>query len=297
MAAGARHAILRSLPLTMNRAGSDSTVALVAQPVNVRHVQHAGVLRAVRRMACQAAFRFDRGVLVDKGPTHVRVALGADHALICRGSQVAVLESAVNIVAVTALDGALVHRVVEGHIELSFLVAVTLEAERGLRSLEQRLLFAAVNAVATDAADISFGMRRAIEVGMRACMAAQTLGVDVFGRSLGGIEDLGHVATAGHVLTARAMAVLAGNAIRVPVHQLHLLVRIGGETLGHVRVTGGAGVGADELGMAGWRGRRSLSLGSRRGSCQRRCAQQARTQQKHQKHSQSRPFPGSRTIE
>src|ERR1039458_5005411 len=178
VAAGARHAIRRSLPLTMNRAGSYRAMALVAEHVNIRHVQHPSVLRTVRRMACQAAFRFDRRVLVDKGPTHICVAFGADHALICRGPQVAVLEGAVNVMAVTALDGAFVYRVVEGHIELSFLIAVTLEAERGLRSLEQSLILAAVNAVAAGAADVGLGMRRAVEVGMRAGVAAKKHGVD-----------------------------------------------------------------------------------------------------------------------
>ena len=63
-----------------------------------------------------------------------------------------------------------------------------------------------------------------IEVRMRAGVAAEALGVYFFGRSLGGVEDFGYVAAAGNVLAARAVAVLAGDAIRVAVHQGHLLV-------------------------------------------------------------------------
>ena len=297
VAAGARHAIRRSRALTMNRAEGNSAMALVAERIDVRHAQHAGILGTVGRMACQAAFRFDRSVLVDKRPTLIHVALGADHVLIDRRSKVVGLEGAVHVMAVGALDGAFVHRVMEGHTELSSLVAVALEAERGLRSLEQRLRFAAVNAMATNATDAGLGVRRTHEVRVCSRMTGEALGVDILGRSLGGIEDLSHVAAAGHVLAAGAMAVLAGDAIGISVHQRHLGMRVGGEILGHVSVTGGAGIRADELGVTGRRGRRGLSFGSRWRSGQRGCRQKACSQQEHQKHSQSRPFPGSRTIE
>ena len=45
---------------------------------------------------------------------------------------------------------------------------------------------------------------------------AQALGVDVLCRGFGGIEDLGHVAAAGHVLAARSVAVLTRHTRAVP---------------------------------------------------------------------------------
>jgi hypothetical protein len=148
-------------------------VALVAQRVDVRHIQQPRVLRTVRSVATQASFRLDRGVLEDERPARLGVALGADRILIGRRLQVVVPEGAVNVVAVAALDQAFVHLVVERHIERRLHVGVALEAKRGLRSLQQRLFLAAVDAVAAGAADAGLGMRRTIEVGMRSRVAAQ----------------------------------------------------------------------------------------------------------------------------
>jgi len=57
-------------------------------------------------VACHAPFGLDRGVLIHVGPTHLRVALGADHVLIGRGLQVVVPEGAVNVMTVVALHQA-----------------------------------------------------------------------------------------------------------------------------------------------------------------------------------------------
>ena len=77
-------------------------------------------------------------------------------------------------------------------------------------------------------------------------MAAQALGVHLFGRGLGGIEDLRHVAAALHVRLARAVAVLAGHAV-VAVQQSHLGVRVGGKFLGHLFMAGGAGLATHKI--------------------------------------------------
>ena len=202
----------------MNRAGSHRAVALVAERIGARHVQQPWILRTMRCVATHASLRLDRNMLVHKRSTHIGVALGADPILVSRRLQVAVLEGAVNVVTVAALDQALVNLMMEGHAEGWFHIAVALEAKRGLRSLEQCILLAAVNAMAAGAADVGLGVRRAIEIRMRARVAAQALGIDVFGGGLGGIEYLGDVAASGYVLAARAVAVLAGYAIRVSVH-------------------------------------------------------------------------------
>src|ERR1017187_6461445 len=88
----------------VNRAGGDWAMALVAQGVDIRHIQQPGVLRTMRSVAGHAPLRLDRGVLVYERPTHLRVALGADHILVSRGPQVVVPEGAVRIMTVAALD-------------------------------------------------------------------------------------------------------------------------------------------------------------------------------------------------
>ncbi len=85
------------------------------------------------------------GVLIHKWPAVLHVALGADRVLIGRGLDVVVPEGAVNIMAVAALDQALIHLVMEGHVEERLHVVVALEAERGLRGLQQLLCLAGVN--------------------------------------------------------------------------------------------------------------------------------------------------------
>ena len=256
----------------------------------------------MRTVAAHAALSLDRGVLVDKWPTHLRVALGADQIRVISGAQVALLESAVHVMAICALDQAFIDLVVEWHIECRLGVGVALEAKSRLRSLEQRFFLAAVNAVATGAADVGLGVRRTHEIRMRAGVTAQAFGVDFFARSLGGIEDLGYIAAAGYMFAACAMAVLAGHAIRVPVHECHLGVWIGGEVFGLFGMAGGASVSTDKFGVRGrsWRCgcrrgricRRSLRFSSRRTSDKYRRAKHAGGEQEHQRRSRSPLFAG-----
>ena len=226
----------------MDRVRRYHAVALGAQNVDGRHVQQPSVLRAVRRVAGEATLTLHRGMLVDPRSALLHVALGANRVLIDSRSEVVRPEGSVGVVAVTALHRTLVHLVVEGHGELRFHVVVALEAKRGLRRFEQRVFLAAVNTVATDAADSGLGMISPHEVRVRTGVAAQALFIDFLGRVLARIEDLGHVAATGHVFAARAMAVLAGHTAGVAVHQRHLGVRVRGKFLRNLVVTGGAGV-------------------------------------------------------
>src|SRR5580658_4775795 len=156
----------RSSAHRVNRAGGDRAMALVAQRVDVRHVQQPGVLRAMRSVAPQAALRLDRSVLVHEWPAGLGVALGADRILIGSRLQVVVPEGAVNVVAVAAFDQPFVHLVVKRHIERRLGVSVALKTEHWLWRLQQRLLLAAVDVVAAEAAHAGFGMRGSNEVGM-----------------------------------------------------------------------------------------------------------------------------------
>ena len=60
--------------------------------------------------------------------------------------------------AISALYGLLIHFMMNGHGELPFDVSVTLEAETGLRYLQQSFFFSAVDGVALDAAYVAGGV-------------------------------------------------------------------------------------------------------------------------------------------
>ena len=66
---------------SVNRVGSYAAVALVAERVDGRHVQQAGVLGTVRSVASQTPLGLDRDVFIDERPAHLGVALGADRWL------------------------------------------------------------------------------------------------------------------------------------------------------------------------------------------------------------------------
>ena len=194
---------------SVNRVGSYAAVALVAERVDGRHVQQAGVLGTVRSVASQTPLGLDRSVFIDERPARLGVALGADRVLVGRGLHVVGSEGAVHVVAIAARDQAFVHLVVERHIERRLSVGVALEAERRLRSLQQLFFLAVMNAVATDTADLRLGVGRAVKVRVRSRVTGQALGVNFFRRKVLEPEYLGHVAAARHVLRPGTMATLA----------------------------------------------------------------------------------------
>jgi hypothetical protein len=195
---------------SVNRVVSYAAVALVAKRRDRRHVQQAGVLGTVRSVASQTPLGLDRDVFIDERPARLGVALGADRVLVGRGLQVVRSEGAVHVVAIAARDQAFIHLVVERHIERRLNVGVALEAQRRLRSLQQRFFFLALmNAVAADTADVRPGVGRAVKVRVRSRVTGQALGVHLFGRVLRGIEYLAYVAAARHVVGAGTMAALA----------------------------------------------------------------------------------------
>jgi len=222
-------------------------MALVAEHVDGRHVQQPRVLRTVGRVAAHATLSLDRSVLVHKGSARLGVALGADGILIGRSPEVVGLEGAVRIVAVAAADRAFIHRMVEGHIEGGLLIAVALEAELGLFCLKQLLgRFRSVDAVAAQAADVRFGMRGAIEVGMGAGVAAEAGVIDLLRAEFFEALDLRDVATAIDVSLAGTVAALAGDAFAL-VLEGETGVGIRSEVLRDIRVTSGAGFLTDEV--------------------------------------------------
>ena len=160
--------------------------------------------------------------------------------------------------AVSALHQSLVHLVMEGHGELRLDVRVALEAQRGLRRLQKGLIIAGVNAMAANAAYIALAVSRALKVLMLALVASQAILVNLFGCSLGWVEDLGYVAATLHMQTARAVAAFAGSAF-VAVQLGQIGVRIGGKAFRHLIVARCAGFSTHII-----RGRDVLDLRSGR---------------------------------
>jgi hypothetical protein len=235
---------------SVNRVGSYAAVALVAERVDGRHVQQAGVLGTVRSVASHTPLGLDGDVFIDERPARLGVALGADQVLVGRGLQVVSSEGAVHVVAIAARDQAFVHLVVERHIERRLSVGVALEAELRLRSLQQIFFFLAlVNAVAADTADVRLGVGRAVKVRVRSRVTGQALSVNLFGRVLRGIEYLGYVAAASNMLRSGTMAAFATLLRRATfLIKRGLPVRRLFPSTVNLVVTGLAGVGSNIFG-------------------------------------------------
>jgi len=222
-------------------------VALVAQRVDVGHIEQARVLRAVRRVAAQATLGFDGCMFKDKRTARLSMALGADGVLIGGGLEVVVAKSAVGIVAVAALDQAFVDLVVEGHVEGRFYIRMALKTERRLGDFKQSCIGRRVmHRVTADATDIGLGVRRAKEVWMRVGMAAKAGLIDYLRRCCSQIDDLGLVSAGLDVRFARTMAALAGDAFAA-MFQSQFGMGVGAELVAFIGMTGGAGIRSDEI--------------------------------------------------
>jgi len=187
-------------------------MALVAQRVDVGHIQQPGVLRAMRRVAREATLSLDDRMLIHERPTCFHVALRTDRILIGGGFEVVVPKGAVGVMAIAALDHAFVHLVVKGHVERWLYVGVTLEAQVRLLCQEQgRVRRSFVDAVAAKTTHTRLGMRGAEEVGMSISVAAQAGRIDLLRGELIQLDDLGDIATGFHMRLASAMAAFAGS--------------------------------------------------------------------------------------
>src|ERR1035441_2343246 len=148
--------------------------------------------------------------------------------------------------AVSALNQAFIHLVMERHIERWLDVGVALIAELRLGGLQQLVLrVPGMDAVAACAAHPRLGMRSAREVGMRPRVAAQA-GLTHLRRSqFGELLDLGHIAATLDVGLPWSVAALASRPRTM--RQGDLVVRVVLELLGHLDVAGLAYFRADEI--------------------------------------------------
>lgn len=112
-------------------------MTLQAQRVDVGDVQQAGVGRAVRGVAPDAAVGLDHGMLVNEGPGCFRMALHAHIVLVGAGLELLALKCSVGIVTIAATDQPFVHFVMKGLCERRLNICVAAIAELRLRGPEE----------------------------------------------------------------------------------------------------------------------------------------------------------------
>lgn len=224
-AAGVEHSSIRFM------ARFRSGVALEAKLVHVVASEHAGIGRAVRRVAEHAAFCLDDGMLVDEGAGVLLVALDADCILLRGRLGHALLERAVGIMAVGALHQALIHLVMERLGEGGLYVLVALGAEnllRGFQELRIGLSLGSVHAMTGCADDLSLSVGGALEHLVVALVTGQAALLDLFRGGMGKAEDLGSISAGVNMLLARPVTAFASHSF-VAVLKTELGVRIAAE--------------------------------------------------------------------
>jgi hypothetical protein len=158
-------------------------MALQAQQVYIAQLQHVRIRPAVHQMAGLAPVNLHRLMLEYKRPLFVCVARETDRILRGRRPYLLGLHGAVRIVAVRALQQALVHAVVERHIEFGLLREVAGIAKLGLRLHQHEIrVFPVVRRMAGNATDLVsrvLGVDR-IHVLRAAGVAAQAARVNFF---------------------------------------------------------------------------------------------------------------------
>lgn len=208
----------------------------------------------MRHVTRGAALDFDGFMLEDERPGLFRVASEANQVLRTGGAQLPRLESAVLIVAVRALHQAFVNPVMEGPVELLFLVKVAGVAKIRLLGLQQELAFFRVVRIMTvRAAHAILKVSGAREISMlfAILVAVEAARADLRGRSVLERENLRLVSAALDVFLAGAVARFATMPFRAffLIEQRYVVRRIfvalEKPLDGHVFVAGFAGFGAD----------------------------------------------------
>lgn len=188
-------------------AGRDLHMALQAKRIDARGEQHARIDGGVRGVANRASLHPHGFVLKDEGAALVGVTLEADEVLIGRRPYLAIAECAVRVVAIGALDQALIDTMAEGLLEIGALFRMTRVTQRGLLADQQIFRLGVMNRVATGATGAvlvvggthEFALFRiGFVAGQAALGDVSTLGADES-------EDLGLVAATFHVGRARTM--------------------------------------------------------------------------------------------
>lgn len=163
-------------------------------------------------MAGFASFRSHGLMFVDEGAALVDVAVMANLILSNRGAQLMLSLSAVRIMAIGALNEALVHAMAEGHRELSPLLLMARITECRLRLGQQEFTSRRmVGRMAGRAGDVVSRMQRIDDVQLLRStgMAAKALGIDLFRAGLREKEQLGRIRGVGDVIGGGAVTCFA----------------------------------------------------------------------------------------
>jgi len=167
---------------------------------------------SVGNVAGRTTFDFHRFVLEDERPLLVGVASKANRILRRRSPYLLGTNRTVRIVAVRASNQALVDAMVEGHLELGFLLQMAGVTKRRLR-FHQKKLFSlrVVRRMAGDAADIILRVHGidGIHVLSATGVTTHATGVDFLRRRFFEYEYFGFVASAGYVVRSGPVAAFA----------------------------------------------------------------------------------------
>jgi hypothetical protein len=174
----------------------------------------------VRDVAGGATRLFDGWVIVHPWAGKVSVALETSGCLLRDARLQSRLERVVRIVAIRALDRTITSFVVHRLGELGLNTRVALITKCGLRRFQQLPFFAGMDGVTVDATDVCFGMSGLREVGMLAGVTCQAMGIGIFCRDVGRVQDFGGVAVAVDVSLAIAVTAFAGHDRRFAVRGL-----------------------------------------------------------------------------
>jgi hypothetical protein len=160
---------------------------LQTEKIDVAQLEHVRIGAAVGQMAGVATIGLDGLVLVDEWALLVGVTFEAD-SILRRGSPYLFgLHGAVDIMAIAALDQALIDAMMEGHFKLGFLLEVASVAELGLRFLQKELVrLRVVGRVARGAANVVLGVLGVygVHVLRTTDVAGEAASVDILGRGL-----------------------------------------------------------------------------------------------------------------
>lgn len=165
----------------------------------------------MRRVASAATFLLYGHVLEAERPHLLGVALCANFHAAIRGAQLTLMEAAVWVVAITALDQADIDAMAIGACEFCFLLRVAAIAQERLLLDEQHLLVRVVRRMATQAAH---SLREVNGLAETAVLKARLVTAHapltgLVGRECGEGDDLAFVAAAVYVRASSSVAILA----------------------------------------------------------------------------------------
>jgi hypothetical protein len=135
-------------------------MALQAQHIDLAYSQETQVRGTMGRVATGAAFRFHRHMLIHKGSASIGMALDASRVAAGQSLGLAERGSAMNVVAIAAMNQSFIYAMVIGPGKLSFGIGVARITLRGLFLNEQVLwLFCVMGRMAVKTTDVIAGVR------------------------------------------------------------------------------------------------------------------------------------------